>query len=129
MIEESLRYAPMGGFEDGLPWIAVSDVQIGDAQIRDGDLVYVISRAARPEAENLDFTRTAAPAHLGFGYGIHHCIGAPLARADMLIAVTSLLRRFSGLRLGIAPDEIGWTSWQADPPDREASCQLGRLRT
>jgi cytochrome P450 len=37
--------------------------------------------------------------HLAFGYGVHHCLGAPLARAELVIALTTLFRRFPGLKL------------------------------
>jgi cytochrome P450 len=114
-IEESLRYAPLGGIEDGLPWIATRDVDLGPERIRTGEAVYVTLRAANrddriwPDGETLDFTRASAHPHMAFGYGIHHCIGAPLARAELLIASTALLRRFTGLRLAIPREEIRWT--------------------
>jgi cytochrome P450 len=44
----------------------------------------------------LDIQRGAA-GHLGFGHGVHHCLGAPLARMEMRIAFPALLRRFPGL--------------------------------
>src|SRR5262249_46830132 len=50
------------------------------------------------DPERLDVTRRPAP-HLAFGHGIHHCVGAPLARLEMAIAFPALLRRFPTLRL------------------------------
>jgi nocardicin N-oxygenase len=114
-IEESLRFAPLGGTEDGLPWIATMDVDVGSERLREGDAVYVALRAANrdetiwPDGETLNFARGSTHPHMAFGYGIHHCIGAPLARAELLIASTTLLRRFAGLRLAVPREEIRWT--------------------
>lgn len=114
-IEESLRFAPLGGIEDGLPWIATRDVDVGAERIRTGEAVYVTLRAANrdesiwPDGETLNFNRADTQPHIAFGYGIHHCVGAPLARAELLIASTELLRRFTGLRLAIPQEEIRWT--------------------
>ena len=54
--------------------------------------------ALLPDPDVLDITR-GAPGHLAFGHGVHHCLGAPLARAELRIAFPALLRRFPGLRL------------------------------
>jgi cytochrome P450 len=48
--------------------------------------------------EVLDITRGTL-GHLAFGHGVHHCLGAPLARMEMRIAFPALLRRFPGLAL------------------------------
>jgi cytochrome P450 len=48
-----------------------------------------------PDPDVLDLTRGAI-GHLAFGHGVHHCLGAPLARAEMRIAYPALLRRFPG---------------------------------
>jgi cytochrome P450 len=53
----------------------------------------------------LDITRSVAP-HLAFGHGVHHCLGAPLARMEMRIAFPALLRRFPGLALDVPFEEV-----------------------
>jgi cytochrome P450 len=51
-----------------------------------------------PDADGLDITRESAQ-HLAFGHGLHHCLGAPLARLEGRIGIGSLLARFPDLRL------------------------------
>jgi cytochrome P450 len=60
-------------------------------------------------AERFDVTR-APETHLGFGRGPHFCLGAPLARLECRIALSSLFARFPGLRLAVAEDELPYTS-------------------
>jgi cytochrome P450 len=57
------------------------------------------------DPETLDVTR-GAMGHLAFGHGVHHCLGAPLARMEMRVAFPALLRRFPDLALGVEFDEI-----------------------
>nr|WP_016698091.1 cytochrome P450 [Actinoalloteichus spitiensis] len=60
-----------------------------------------------PDPDRLDLRRRSA-GHLAFGHGIHYCLGAPLARAEAEIGLGVLLRRFPGLRLAEAPEEVSW---------------------
>ena len=48
------------------------------------------------------------PRHLGFGHGIHHCLGAGLARLEGAIAITALLKRFPELRPAVPLDSLSW---------------------
>lgn len=48
------------------------------------------------------------PAHLTFGHGVHHCLGAPLARLQMRIILGQLTERFPGLRLANCPEPVMW---------------------
>jgi cytochrome P450 len=57
----------------------------------------------QPDA--LDITRIDNP-HLAFGHGIHHCLGAPLARMEGRIALGTLLTRFPRLRLAVPADQL-----------------------
>ena len=59
-------------------------------------------RTATANAEAFDITR-ADGSHLAFGHGIHHCLGARLARLEGLIAFTALLTRFPAMRLAVPP--------------------------
>jgi cytochrome P450 len=58
----------------------------------------------------LDITR-GAPGHLAFGHGVHHCLGAPLARMEMRIAFPALLRRFPNLALAEDFSGVQFRSW------------------
>ncbi|NMO88629.1 cytochrome P450 [Actinomycetospora sp. TBRC 11914] len=115
-IEELLRWLAI--VNSGSPRLARADVELDGAQIRRGDLVVFNLPAANrdPELvanpERLDVAREAVP-HLAFGHGIHHCLGAPLARLEMRAAFPALLRRFPGLRLAVPDDEVRFASHRA----------------
>ncbi|MEV0262433.1 cytochrome P450 [Streptomyces sp. NPDC050617] len=108
-VEELLRYlsvvhAPTARF-------AVEDVTIGDQLIKAGEQVICsLATANRDEAlgegmDRFDLTREPVP-HLALGHGIHHCLGAALARMEMRVACLALLRRFPALRLAVPGDEV-----------------------
>lgn len=61
-----------------------------------------------PDPDVLDLSRHDGP-NLGFGHGIHHCLGAPLARLEARIAFGTLLTRHPELRLAVARDELAWS--------------------
>jgi cytochrome P450 len=62
-----------------------------------------------PDPDRLDVTRPAVP-HVSFGHGGHHCLGAPLARLELQMALTTLLARLPGLRLAVDVEELTWKS-------------------
>jgi cytochrome P450 len=61
-----------------------------------------------PDPDTLDLGRTPRP-HLAFGHGIHFCLGAPLARLEGRVALTTLLRRFPHLRLAVERRDLSWS--------------------
>jgi cytochrome P450 len=83
--------------------------------IRRGDIVAVsLASASRDiplpdnaEPNTLNVARTGAR-HLGFGHGIHYCLGAPLGRMEANIALGALLARFPDLRLAIPVEQVPW---------------------
>jgi cytochrome P450 len=110
-VEEFLRWdapVPHSTFR-----YAARDVTIADTVIPAGVQVLVSLAAAgrdpgrNADAETFDIRRTGAT-HLAFGHGIHHCLGARLARLEAGIALTALLSRFPGLQLAVPPDELRW---------------------
>ncbi|HJQ46779.1 MAG TPA: cytochrome P450 [Amycolatopsis sp.] len=111
VIEELLRYLSVT--HNAFPRIAREDAVIGGQQISAGDLVLCSPPIANRDQclgagmDRFDPTRGGG-AHVAFGHGIHHCIGAPLARLEMRMAFPVLFRRFPGLRLAIPFEEISW---------------------
>jgi cytochrome P450 len=88
-------------------------VDIGGVTIPPGEVVLVALASADrdpghfPAADDLDLHRDAA-GHLAFGFGLHHCLGAPLARLEGDVAFRTLLARFPDLALAVEPDELSW---------------------
>jgi cytochrome P450 len=89
-------------------------VEIGGTVIPPGEVVLVALASANrdpdqyPAADELDLHRDAG--HLAFGYGLHHCLGAPLARLEGDVAFRTLLARFPDLALACEPDQLTWRS-------------------
>ena len=110
-IEEILRY--YGPVEMALARYAKEDVEIGGVTIKRGEAVNVMIASADHDPELVErpdeFDITRQPTrHLGFGTGIHACLGAPLARLEGQIAIPSLLARFPDIRLAVPTDELVW---------------------
>jgi cytochrome P450 len=110
-VEELLRYS--SPFEKASERFAREDVRIGEVLIPKDEMVLVVIAAANrdperfPDPDALDITR-ADNKHLAFGKGIHFCLGTPLARTEGQIAIGTLLRRMSDLRLKDPPEELTW---------------------
>jgi cytochrome P450 len=110
-IEECLRYD--GPVERALNRWAASDVDLGGHTIRRGDDVIVVLGSANRDPERfrdadlLDLDRGDTK-HVAFGRGSHYCLGAPLARLEGEVALTTLLRRLPGVRLAVAREELRW---------------------
>ncbi|SEF24141.1 Cytochrome P450 [Amycolatopsis pretoriensis] len=111
-VEELLRFVPLATVAD-LARIAKEDLEIGGQPIRAGDAVLVqLDSANRDEsvfasAGHLDFGR-AVNHHVAFGFGVHHCLGAPLARLELRVLLSTLVHRLPGLRLAIPADHLEW---------------------
>ncbi|MFE4518769.1 cytochrome P450 [Kitasatospora sp. NPDC056783] len=111
-VEELSRIVPISATA-GFTRIALEDVELGGQTIRAGDAVVAELGLANRDPEVfedphlIDFHRTAAP-HVTFGHGIHHCLGAQLARMELRTAIESLVRRLPNLRLAVAPERIDW---------------------
>ncbi|MEU5266180.1 cytochrome P450 [Amycolatopsis sp. NPDC021455] len=102
-VEELLRWLSI--VHSLPPRTTTTDVELAGQKIPAGSLVLLSLPAANRdgafigEADTLDITRGAA-GHVAFGHGLHHCLGAPLARMEMRIAFPALLKRFP--RLAVA---------------------------
>ncbi len=112
-VEELLRYAnPVSTTTDRY---TREELTIADTVIPRGELVMLVLASANRDERQftdpdvLDITR-APNKHLAFGWGAHYCIGAPLARLEGQIAITTLLRRCPDLRLAAPPATLRWRS-------------------
>ena len=113
-VEELTRYVPLG-VASSFARYALEDIELGGVLVRAGEpVIGSLSSANRDgevfgEPDRLDFTRRTNP-HMGFGHGVHHCLGAQLARMELQVAVGTLARRFPGLRLAVPEPELTWKS-------------------
>jgi cytochrome P450 len=111
-VDELLRYIPTVT-SAGFTRIATEDIELGGVRVRAGDAVMVQIDAANrdqrvfDDPDELNITRKPNP-HLAFGFGPHYCVAAQLAKAELRVAVRSLLRRFPGLRLAADDSELPW---------------------
>ncbi|HEY1940707.1 MAG TPA: cytochrome P450 [Roseiarcus sp.] len=104
-VEELLRFdAPLHLFTR----YTLEDVEIAGLKLAQGDRIGLLLGAANRDPKafaapaRLDPRRTPNP-HVAFGAGIHFCVGAPLARLEMRVALPILVERLPGLRLAKAP--------------------------
>ncbi|WP_282685340.1 MULTISPECIES: cytochrome P450 [unclassified Streptomyces] len=110
-IEELLRFD--GPVEIATWRYATESLEIGGQPIRKGDPVLVVLAAADRDPERfrspdtLDLTRRDNQ-HLGYGHGIHYCLGAPLARLEGRTALETLFRRLPDLRLAVDLADLRW---------------------
>ncbi|WP_214370948.1 cytochrome P450 [Pseudonocardia sp. H11422] len=111
-VEELLRFTPLGAGA-GFPRIATADVELGGVTVRSGEAVLVAIHAANrdrdvfADAGELVLDRRANP-HIAFGHGVHHCLGAQLARMELQVAIGALQRGFPDLRLAVPAADVEW---------------------
>ncbi|HKA83527.1 MAG TPA: cytochrome P450, partial [Acidimicrobiales bacterium] len=93
--------------------IAMTEIELGGETVEPGEMVLTLLGSANhdagkwgPTADDLDLAREGANTHLSFGSGIHHCLGAALARLEGAEAIPTLVRRFPGMEL--ASDRPAW---------------------
>lgn len=95
--------------------VAREPLRLGGTDIEPGQTVFLgLACANRDPAvfdrpDDLLLDRADAHRHVGFGHGLHYCLGAPLARLETSIAVDALTRRIGPWRLARSEDEIAWT--------------------
>jgi cytochrome P450 len=112
VVEEVLRYE--GPVSLSARRFASEDMVIAGTSIARGDTVYLGLGAANRDDEvfadagGFDPDRPDLGRHMGFGHGIHHCLGAGLARLEGEVALAALLRRLPGLALAIRVEDLRW---------------------
>jgi cytochrome P450 len=110
-VEEILRYEPK---VSGPARMAKVDVELHGVLIQAGDLVMVPEQSANRDerqfrnADVFDIRRTDGNQHIAFGHGIHHCLGAALARVQLQETFGALSSRLPGLRPAVGLDELVW---------------------
>lgn len=112
VVEELLRHGRQsvgsGVRNIGMPFVALEDIEIGDITIEKDEIVLVNRNAANHDDSvferplDLDVTREDNP-HLTLSYGVHACLGAPLARLELQVSLSALFRRFPDLRVAGEP--------------------------
>ena len=111
-VEELSRFVPLSAGPN-VPRYAIAEVELSGGTVPAGDPVLASRSAANrdprvfADPDRLDLRR--APAlNFGFGHGVHHCLGAPLARMELQVALAALLDRFPGLDLAVDRSELRW---------------------
>jgi cytochrome P450 len=121
-VEEVLRHGrfelgrPVAGAGGLVPFIATADVEFDGVLVARGDAILVDpgsaghDPAAVAHSEKFDVLRTQNP-HLTLSYGLHHCLGAPLARMELQVAISELFKRLPDLALAgeVVVDETNLT--------------------
>lgn len=108
-VEELLRYLSIADFVPTR--VAVEDTELSGTRIRAGEGVIALLAAADwdpavfPEPERLDLNRDNRR-HVGFGYGVHQCLGQNLARLELEVTFSTLFARIPTLRVAVPADEL-----------------------
>ncbi|MFI0779642.1 cytochrome P450 [Streptomyces sp. NPDC021212] len=108
-VEELLRYLTI--VHNGRSRVALEDIEIGGETIRAGDGIIVYTGTGNrdaevfPDPDRLDIGRDARR-HMAFGFGVHQCLGQPLARVELQVVYGTLYRRIPTLRLATGVDQL-----------------------
>jgi cytochrome P450 len=110
-VEELMRFAQLGTVGAGLPRVTTEEVELSGVRLPAGSAVIPVMAVANrdpsvtTDPDTLDVTRPHT-AHLAFGAGVHHCLGAQLARMELQEALRGLLGRLPQMRLATPVDEL-----------------------
>jgi cytochrome P450 len=113
-VEELLRYLSIVHMV--MPRTAREDVVLSGQPIAAGEVIICSLAAANrdpvlgDDLDSFDFSRKIST-HMAFGHGIHHCVGAPLARMEMRTAYPALLQRFPDLRVSVPIEEVPFRAY------------------
>jgi cytochrome P450 len=108
-VEELLRYLSI--VQTGRLRVAREDIDVGSVTIRAGEGLILPTDignrdpAAFPDPDRLDIHRDARH-HVAFGFGVHQCLGQPLARVELQVVYGTLFRRIPTLRLATEPHDL-----------------------
>jgi len=127
-VEELLRYVRLGSLPPAR--VTTEDVQLGGVTIPAGEQVMPLFGTANRDPSvftdpgRFDVTRDAA-SHLTFGAGVHHCLGAQLARVELQEAFRGLVGRLPGLRLAVPAGDLEFKPGMAIHSLRELPVRWG----
>jgi cytochrome P450 len=111
-VEELLRIVALG--HAGQPRMAREDLEFSGETVQAGTTVFPVVNAANrdpavfPDPNTFDVDRPEAAQHLSFGRGAHFCLGAPLARMELQVALRTLVTRMPELRLAEPDSDLEW---------------------
>ena len=110
-LEEILRFE--GPVQVATPRFTAEALVLGGVMIPAGQTVVPALMPANRDDGHFERPRVFDPAraqnpHMAFGHGIHHCLGAPLARLEGRIALDRLLTRFPAVRLAVRSEDLAW---------------------
>jgi cytochrome P450 len=117
-VEEVLRFE--GPIKIIIRWV-VEDHERDGRPVKAGDRIFLVQQSANRDAgtftdpDRFDITRPTQPLHVGFGRGIHACLGAQLARIEARVALPKVLGRLAGLRV------TGDVTWRPNIASRAVS--------
>jgi cytochrome P450 len=108
-VEELVRFLTIG--DAAVPRVATEDIEIAGATIKAGDGILCLGLTGNRDPEIYErpdelILERGSRKHLGFGHGLHHCIGADLARVEMQLVWSKLFVRFPNLRLAKPFEQI-----------------------
>ncbi|WP_432003432.1 cytochrome P450 [Streptomyces sioyaensis] len=113
-IEELLRYLSI--VQLVITRVATEDIEVGGVVIPAGEGIIPLNFAANrddahyADADRFDIHRQARD-HVAFGYGVHQCMGQPLARLELHVIFETLIRRIPTLRLAVPVEGVPFKSW------------------
>ncbi|MEV8536639.1 cytochrome P450 [Streptomyces sp. NPDC051211] len=133
VVEETLRLEPPAA--NGFLRFAVEDIEIDGTVIPAGD-PFIVSFASvgrdpalhGADADAFDITRPSRGDHMAFGFGIHYCLGATLARLEAAVSLTALFRRFPEISAAGCPGRLPRTESFISNGLRELPVRLGPQR-
>jgi cytochrome P450 len=110
-VDELLRYDGPSGV--GTFRFSNDEIQVGDKVIPAGQILALSWHSANrdpkryPDPDRLDVTRKPLGS-MAFGHGVHYCIGVPLAKMQIEVALSRLIARYPHLRLAVSPQQLKW---------------------
>ncbi|MEU6827829.1 cytochrome P450 [Nocardia beijingensis] len=111
-VEEFLRLLPLGRIST-FPRVTTRELTLSEGTLYPGDIVYADAHSANRDPEVYPDPAVIDPArngkrHLQFGYGMHHCMGAAMARMEITEVLRRLVTELPTLRLAVPEDRIPW---------------------